>query len=173
MEVLNDFDTSVRRALGEIDNAWESYDGLIITGTHNPQNTEELIALIRVAREDGIPYYGECFGWQLACIEWARNKMGIKDATSEEFGEGTFVVKKLPKLNVGLHNGESYWNNYEVVKEVEEDFTKNMPPNFFVAQYHASYQSMIGKPHPLIKKFINYAKDHSKTKYTEDDYANL
>lgn len=163
MIVLNDFQTSVRRALTEIDKNWESYEGLVITGTHDPQNTEELIGLIKEAREDGIPYYGECFGWQLACIEWARNVMGIKDATSEEFGQGTFVVKKLPNLNVGLKNGESYWNNYGVIKEVEKDFTKNMPPNFYVAQYHASYQSMLGKPHPLIKSFLEYAHDYTKT----------
>ena len=48
--------------------------------------------------------------------------MGIKNATSEEFGQGVFVVKKRPELKVGLHDGESWWSNYEVIEEVEKDF---------------------------------------------------
>ena len=38
--------------------------------------------------------------WRM--IEYARNVLGIKDATSEEFGQGTFIVKKLPQLKVGI-----------------------------------------------------------------------
>lgn len=153
MFILNNFSTSVRKAFDEIDKKWSNYDGLVICGTHNPHNTEELIDLIRQAREDGIPFLGICFGHQLCAIEYARNVLGVKDATSEEFGIGTYVVKKLPKLKVGLHNGESYWNNYEVII----DFDK--PPHFFTAQYHPEYQSSKDKPHPLLVSFLNYARN--------------
>jgi CTP synthase len=38
-----------------------------------------------------------CLGFQLATVEYARNKAGIADATSEEFGEGTHVIALLPE----------------------------------------------------------------------------
>lgn len=157
MKILNDFSTSVRKALEEIDPNYESYPGLVICGTHSPHDVESMIEEIRVARETGLPFYGECFGHQLAAIEYARNALGIKDATSEEFGQGTFVVKKLPELNVGMKpvgdRMESFWNNYEV------DLPEwKKPYNFFTAQYHASYQSSKDKPHPLLVEFLQYAK---------------
>lgn len=153
MIVLNDFDTSVRRALTEIDSKWESYEGLIICGTHSPEkhDIEHQINEIRKAREDGTPFLGICFGHQLTAVEYARNVRGIKDACSQEWGNGTAVVKKLPKLKVGLHNGESYWHNYEVAIRFDS------PPNFFTTQAHPEYQSTKKKPHPLLVSFIRYA----------------
>lgn len=107
--------------------------------------------MIAKARDEGTPFLGICFGHQLAAIEWAR-RSGIKDATSEEWGKGTFVVKKLPRLRVGLFNGESYWHNYEVVIEWEK------PAHFFTSQFHPEYQSSKSRPHPLLIDFLNYAK---------------
>ena len=144
----------------EIDPFYLNYNALVICGTHTPVNVEQMIQDIEEARLNGTPYYGECFGHQLACIEWARNKMGIKDAVSEEFGtEGTLVVRKRPELKVGLHDGESWWSNYEVDKDVEKDFEANKPIYFFTAPYHPSYQSSRGKPHKLIRNFLYYAKN--------------
>jgi len=154
--LLNDFNTSVEKALTEIDKNWRNYNGLVICGTHTPHNVEEMIESIRIARELKVPFLGICFGHQLAAIEYARNIMGIKDATSEEFGKGTYVVKKLPRMKIGLHDGESYWNNYEVVIE---------PPKqegFFTTQAHPEYQSSISKPHPLLVNFIEYAKRNKR-----------
>lgn len=157
MEIFGDFRPSVVRAFEEIDLFWKRYPGLVITGSHNPENPDELIEKIRKARETGLPYYGECYGHQLAAIEYARNELGIKDATSEEWGKGTYIVRKRQDgLNVGLVNGESYWNNYEVEPKFEHQWLK--PYNFFTAQYHASYQSRLGAEHPLIKNFLKYAK---------------
>ena len=152
MELYNDFSTSVERALTEIDRNWKKYPGLIICGTHSPSNPEYLIDRIRNCRQDGVPFLGICFGHQLAAIEWARNVGGIKDATSEEWGTGNFVVKKLPELKVGLHDGETYWHNYEVDIEWEK------PGNFFTSQFHPEYQSSKDNPHPLLVKFIEYAR---------------
>jgi len=159
MLILNDYTPSILRALGEIDPEWMSYDGLVVAGTHSPHDTEMMISKIKEARLNGTPFYGECFGHQLACIEWARNVMGIKDATSEEFGQGTFVVKKRPELKVGIHEGESWWSNYKVCEEVEKDFESNKPTHFVTAPFHPSYQSSIGNFHPLLVKFIHYARN--------------
>lgn len=154
MVVLGDFSTSVSRALSEIDPHWESYEGLVICGTHAPENQdiEHQINEIRDARENHIPFLGICHGHQLCAVEYARNVRGIKDACSQEWGKGTYVVKKLPQLKVGLHNGESYWHNYEVCIRFEK------PEWFFTAQYHPEYQSSKDKPHPLLVSFLNYAK---------------
>jgi len=151
MEILNTFNTSVEKALSEIDSKWQTYDGLIICGTHSPSNTEFMIDRIAEARKTGRPFLGICAGHQLAAIEWARAN-GTPDATSEEFGEGTFVVKKLPELNVGLKDGETYWNNYEVVIDWDK------PDHFFTTQAHPEYQSSKEKPHPLLVKFLNACK---------------
>lgn len=155
MEFYLDFDTSVQKALKEIDSKFMAYPGFVICGTHEPKDTEKTIELIRQCRLTKTPLLGLCFGHQLCAIEWARAN-GIPDATSEEFGEGTFVVKKLPELNVGMKmvDGrlESFWNNYEVVIEWEK------PDNFFTAQFHPEYSSSIDDPHPLLVDYINYAK---------------
>src|SRR3990167_10043699 len=139
MQILNNFKTSVEKALTEIDPKWKDYRGLIICGTHTPQNTEEMIEKIKVARETKLPFLGICFGHQICAIEYARNVLGIKDATSEEFGKGTFVVKKrMEGLKVGLIDGESWWNNYEVDLP---NWVK--PDHFFTTQSHPEYQSSI------------------------------
>src|SRR3990167_5651834 len=154
MELLNDFTVSVEKALEEINSNWRNYDGLIIAGTHSPHDVEMMIDKIREARETGRPFLGICFGHQLAAIEYARNVLGIKDATIEEFGQGTFVVKKLPELNVGLKNGESYWNNYEVDLPGWEKLK-----NFITVQFHPEYQSSKQRPHPILKEFLKCSKE--------------
>lgn len=157
MELLNDFSISVRKALEEIDPNWHTYNGLVICGTHTPVNPEKQIEMIKKARIEGTPFLGICFGHQLAAIEYARNILNIKYATSEEFeNEGTFVVHKLPELKVGQHEGESYWNNYEVNPAILNVWEKS--PNFITCQYHPEYQSSKGQPHPLLVKFIELCK---------------
>lgn len=157
MVILNTFHTTVEKALGEIDPRWREYDGLIICGTHTPTNIDQMLIFIREAREAGYPFLGICAGYQLAYIEYARNVLGIKDATSEEWDtEGTFVVKKRKELKVGLHEGETWWSNFEV----DDKFLGPMPQNFFVVPFHPEYQSSKENPHPLLVDFIAYSKNH-------------
>lgn len=149
MVILNEFVTSVQKALYEIDPNWKSYEGLVVCGTHNQQNIEEMIEAIRIAREDKIPALLICAGHQLGAIEYARNVLGIKDATSEEFGQGTFVVKKRPQLKVGLHEGESWWSNYDVAIDYQ------IPEHFISVPYHPEYNSSKDRPHKLLIEFLN------------------
>ena len=154
MVVLNDFTTSVRKAFDEIDPNWESYRGLVVCGTHSPHDVDDMIEAIRKAREDGTPTLLICAGHQMGAIEYARNVLGIKDATSEEFGTGTFVVKKRPELKVGLHDGESWWSNYDVAIDWE------IPKHFISVGYHPEYGSSISRPHPILVKFISNCKKY-------------
>lgn len=155
MEIHNDFATSVEKALTEINPKWRELDGLIVCGTHSPdpEKAEWLIDRIGIARQEGQAFLGICFGHQLAAIEYARNALQIVDATSEEWAEeGTFIVKKLPELHVGYHEGESYWHNYEVDDFILNNWEK--PWNFITMQFHPEYQSSKAHPHPLLVKFL-------------------
>ena len=64
----------------------EPCDAILVPGAFGERGAEGKIAAIRFARERRIPYFGICFGMQMACIEGARNLAGIADASSTEFG---------------------------------------------------------------------------------------
>ena len=61
-------------------------DAILVPGGFGERGVEGKIAAITYARENKIPYFGICFGMQVATIEFVRNVLGIKDATSSEFG---------------------------------------------------------------------------------------
>lgn len=157
MFILNDFSTSVRRALEEICPDYKSLAGLVICGTHNQQNVDEMIDAIRNARRAKIPTLLICAGHQLGAIQWVRDN-GIPDATSEEFGEGTFVVKKRKEPKIGLHDGESWWSYFEVDKDIEERYMETLPDFFFSVAFHPEYQSSKFAPHPILEQFIKLCK---------------
>ncbi len=60
-------------------------DAVLVPGGFGERGVEGKITAINYARENDIPFFGICLGLQLACIEFARNVCGIKDATSREF----------------------------------------------------------------------------------------
>ncbi len=61
--------------------------GILVPGGFGQDGAEGKIAAVKIARENKIPYFGICFGMQMAVIECARNVAKIKDAGSSEFGE--------------------------------------------------------------------------------------
>jgi CTP synthase len=75
----------------------KDYDGILIPGGFGKRGIEGKVEAIRFARENSIPFLGLCLGFQLAVVEYARNKLDIADATSEEFGEGSHVIALLPE----------------------------------------------------------------------------
>jgi CTP synthase len=64
-------------------------DGLLIPGGFGERGVEGKIAAIRYAREQRIPFLGICFGMQLAVIEYARNVLGLRKASSTEWDHDT------------------------------------------------------------------------------------
>ena len=62
----------------------EGIDGIIVPGGFGARGTEGKIECIRYARENDIPYFGLCFGFQMAVLEYARNVCGLKKAASTE-----------------------------------------------------------------------------------------
>ena len=64
-------------------------DGIIVPGGFGNRGIEGKIAAAKYARENNIPYLGLCLGMQVAVIEYARNVLGLKQATSSEFDPKT------------------------------------------------------------------------------------
>ncbi|RDU68855.1 glutamine hydrolyzing CTP synthase [Helicobacter brantae] len=67
----------------------QDLDGILIPGGFGERGVEGKILAIQYAREHNIPFLGICLGMQLSIIEFARNVLGIKEATSSEFDSKT------------------------------------------------------------------------------------
>jgi len=64
----------------------EEVNGVLVPGAFGERGAEGMIRAVQFAREHAVPYFGICFGMQMAMIEAARNLAGVKDASSTEFG---------------------------------------------------------------------------------------
>jgi CTP synthase len=64
----------------------EDVHGILVPGGFGERGSEGKIAAVRFARERNIPFFGICFGMQMAVIECARNLAGLAQASSTEFG---------------------------------------------------------------------------------------
>ncbi len=64
----------------------EHVDGILVPGGFGQRGAEGKIRAAQFARERQVPYFGICFGMQMAVIEAARNLCGIEQANSTEFG---------------------------------------------------------------------------------------
>ena len=60
--------------------------GVLVPGAFGERGSEGMIRAVQFAREHMVPYFGVCFGMQMAMIEAARNLAGIQGASSTEFG---------------------------------------------------------------------------------------
>jgi len=69
--------------------------GVLIPGGFGKRGSEGKIAAIKYARLNNIPFFGICFGMQMAIIEAARNLLNIKKASTSEFGNNCIPVVGL------------------------------------------------------------------------------
>ena len=67
----------------------EGVDAVLVPGGFGLRGVEGKLAAVRYARENRIPYLGICLGMQVAVMEFARNVVGWKDASSTEFDKNT------------------------------------------------------------------------------------
>ena len=82
----------------------EGVDGILVPGGFGERGAEGKIAAARFARERNVPYFGICFGMQMAVVEASRNLAGIEGAGSTEFGPCQEPVVGL--LTEWMHDGE-------------------------------------------------------------------
>jgi CTP synthase len=66
-----------------------NYDGILVPGGFGTRGIEGVISTVKYCREKKIPYFGICYGMQLACVEFARNVLGKKSAHTVEVDEQT------------------------------------------------------------------------------------
>jgi CTP synthase len=64
----------------------EKVHGILVPGGFGERGSEGKIQAAKFARERKVPYFGICFGMQMAVIEAARSLAGIENASSTEFG---------------------------------------------------------------------------------------
>jgi CTP synthase len=80
----------------------EGVHGILVPGGFGERGTHGKIEAVRFARERKVPFFGICFGMQMAVIEAARNLAGMPDASSTEFGPcETAVVGLLTEWSRG------------------------------------------------------------------------
>lgn len=82
------------------ENELQDYDAILVPGGFGKRGIAGMLRAIKYARKSGTPYFGICLGMQTACIEFARDECGLRDADSTEFNEETPfpVVFKLRDL---------------------------------------------------------------------------
>jgi len=106
--ISNNFKVNLTRIDSEnlkIDNIkplLKDVSGVLIPGGFGKRGSEGKIAAIKYARLNNIPFFGICFGMQMAIIEAARNLLNIKNASTSEFGNNcTPVVGLLDEWQKG------------------------------------------------------------------------
>lgn len=74
---------------GTINNIFKNIDGILVAPGFGERGIEGKIETARYARENNIPYFGICLGMQCAIIEFARNVLNLKEATTTEINPHT------------------------------------------------------------------------------------
>ncbi|MBP1689942.1 MAG: synthase [Deltaproteobacteria bacterium] len=92
-----------KQGLGSVKDA----DGILVPAGFGQRGTEGKIAAVRYAREQQVPFFGICFGMQMAVIEFARHVCGLERANSAEVDPETpYPVIDLMTTQKGLaHKG--------------------------------------------------------------------
>jgi CTP synthase len=67
----------------------DEFDAILVPGGFGKRGISGMLRAIKYARRSGTPYFGICLGMQTACIEFARNVAGLREADSTEFNEET------------------------------------------------------------------------------------
>jgi len=81
----------------------KNVDGIIVPGGFGTRGVEGIISAIQFAREHNIPYLGLCYGMQLASVEFVRNVLGKKQATTVEMNPQT----KEPVIHINPNQAKN------------------------------------------------------------------
>jgi len=140
---------SEKLKVSEIRSKLKDISGVLIPGGFGKRGTEGKIEAIKYARNNNIPFLGICFGMQMAIIEFARNKLNIKNATSSEFDQ-----KGIPII--GLIN--EWKKDGKIIKGTDKDLGGTMRLG--------SYDAKL-KNNSMIKKIYrkNLIKERHRHRY--------
>jgi CTP synthase len=83
----------------------EMADAILVPGGYGNRGVEGMLAAVKYARENKKPYLGLCFGLQMVVIEWARNVLNWKNASSTELDQKTkYPVVDILESQKGIDN---------------------------------------------------------------------
>ena len=135
--------------VSEIKSKLKNISGILIPGGFGKRGTDGKIEAIRYARNNKIPFLGICYGMQMAIIEFARNKLNIKKATSSEFDKNGVHV-------IGLIN--EWKKDGKTIKGTDKDLGGTMRLG--------SYDAKL-KDNSLIRKIYgkNFIKERHRHRY--------
>jgi CTP synthase len=108
---------SEKLKLSEIKSKLKNISGILIPGGFGKRGTDGKIEAIKFARNNNIPFFGICYGMQMAIIEFARNKLNLKKATSSEFDKKGLSV-------IGLIN--EWVKDGKIIKGTDKDLGGTM-----------------------------------------------
>ena len=108
---------SEKLKVSEIKKKLKNISGILIPGGFGKRGTDGKIEAIKHARLSKIPFLGICYGMQMAIIEFARNQLSLKNATSSEFDK-----KGLPII--GLIN--EWTKDGKMIKGTDKDLGGTM-----------------------------------------------
>ncbi|MBL6857199.1 MAG: CTP synthase [Pelagibacteraceae bacterium] len=133
----------------------KDFSAILIPGGFGSRGTEGKIEAITYARKYKVPFFGICFGMQMAIIESARNMLGIKKATSSEFGKSGIQV-------IGL------MNQWIRGKTIQKGSRKNLGGTMRLGSYKAKL-----KKNSLISKIYNSTTINERHRHRYEVDKNL
>ena len=144
---------SEKLKISEIKSKLRNISGILIPGGFGKRGTDGKIESIKYARINKIPFLGICYGMQMAIIEFARNKLNLKKATSSEFDK-----KGLPVIGII----DEWVKDGKTIKGTDKDLGGTMRLG--------SYEAKL-KKNSLIKKI--YGKKSIKERHRHRYEVNI
>ena len=138
---------SEKLKVSEIKVKLKNISGILIPGGFGKRGTDGKIEAIKYARLNKVPFLGICYGMQMAIIEFARNQLGLKNATSSEFDK-----KGLPII--GLIN--EWTKDGKKIKGTDKDLGGTMRLG--------SYEAKL-KDNSLIRKIYKSKAIHERHRH--------
>ncbi len=89
-------------------------DGIVVPGGFGERGIDEKITAIKFARTKKIPFFGICLGMQLAVVEYARNVLNLKNASSTEFDLNCQNVIDLMENQLEGNNLQKFSKNRKI-----------------------------------------------------------
>ncbi len=99
----------------------KSFDGVLVPGGFGKTGIDGKLKVIEYVRKQGIPYFGICYGMQLAVLEFAKNVLKLKDASTEEINPKAkdlvigVMESQREKIAKGEMGGSMRLGQYETV----------------------------------------------------------
>ncbi len=163
----------------------EDYDGILVPGGFGKRGIEGMLIAIRYAREKKVPYFGICLGMQTACIEFARNVVGLEEANSSEFDPATphRVIYKLRELRGVEELGGTMRLGAWTCKIEPNTLAHKIYGKVEISERHRhryefnrEYEEPMvaaGLPHPLFTTFVGAAYQHGSKRRAEKETAEV